>query len=150
LHPQQYSAAPSRSHSLRPLRVRPLVPLRKHTRRQPRMAQEVATPRYVSLDMRQPSLPILRRSLATLGALGGAVCMRSWDNSLPVALWLPTLLLASSAALIWRRHIGGQLLARAVWWSNLILGTLIATSGGSSERGIAALLALCTGGALIL
>jgi hypothetical protein len=99
--------------------------------------------------MRQLRFPIARRTLATLGALGGAVCMRSWDNTLPAALWLPTLLLVSSAALIWRRHVGGQLLARAVWWSNLLLGTLIATSGSSSERAVAALLALCTGGALI-
>jgi hypothetical protein len=99
--------------------------------------------------MRQSRFPIARRSLATLGALGGAVCMRSWNDSLPAALWLPTLLLASSAALIWRRHVGGQLLARAVWWSNLLLGTLIASSGANNERTIAALLALFTGGALI-
>jgi hypothetical protein len=92
---------------------------------------------------------LARRIIATLGALGAAVCMRSWDNHLPVALWLPTGLLALSGLLLWRRSVGGQLLARAVWWSNLILGTLIATSGGSSERGLAALLALCTGGALI-
>lgn len=89
------------------------------------------------------------RVVATVAALGAAVCMRSWDHDLPAALWLPTILLALSALLTWRRHVGGQLLARAVWWSNLILGTLIATTGGDGERGIAALLALCTGGALI-
>jgi hypothetical protein len=94
-------------------------------------------------------LTLARRIIAMLGALGAAVCMRSWDHQLPAALWLPTGLLALSGLLLWRRSVGGQLLARAVWWSNLILGTLIATTGSSSERGIAALLALCTGGALI-
>jgi hypothetical protein len=97
-----------------------------------------------------PKLTIARRIIASVGALGAAVCMRSWDHgNLPAALWLPTLLLALSSVLAWRRHVGGQLLARAVWWSNLILGTLIAISGSSSERGIAAVLALCTGAALI-
>lgn len=75
--------------------------------------------------------------------------MRSWFPHLPAALWLPTALLAASALLVWRRHVGGQLLARAVWWSNLVLGTLIAVSGGSSERTVAALLACCTGAALV-
>ena len=115
-----------------------------------RRAGKSHAPRPVSIGMLQPKFTTARRLVATLGALGGAVCMRSWnDLSLPAALWLPTLLLASSAILVWRRHIGGQLLARAVWWSNLILGTLIATSGSSSERGLAAVLSLCTGGALI-
>jgi hypothetical protein len=94
-------------------------------------------------------LSIARRTIASLGALGGAVSMRSWDRHLPAALWLPAILLALSAVLVWRRHVGGQLLARAVWWSNLILGTLIATTGSSDERVIAALLALGTGGALL-
>ena len=94
-------------------------------------------------------LTIARRSIAVTGALGAAVCMRSWGHEVPAALWIPSLLLAGSALLICRPHVGGQLVARAVWWSNLILGTLIATSGGSSERVIAALLALCTGGALL-
>jgi hypothetical protein len=94
-------------------------------------------------------LTVFRRVVATLGALGGAVCMRSWSPDVPAALWLPTALLVVSAVLIHRRHVGGQLLSRAVWWSNLILGTLIATSSGSSDRSIAALLAACTGSALI-
>lgn len=100
-----------------------------------------------TLDMSK--LTIARRSIAVAGALAAAVCMRSCDSNVPAPLWLPTLLLAASALLVCRRHVGGQLLARAVWWSNLILGTLIATSGNSSERTVAALLALCTGGALL-
>jgi hypothetical protein len=100
--------------------------------------------------MLQSRFAIARRTLAALGALGAAVCMRSWeDRPLAAALWLPTLLLVASAAFIWRRQVGAQLLARAIWWSNLILGTLIATTGDSSERGIAAILALCTGTPLI-
>jgi hypothetical protein len=93
---------------------------------------------------------VSRRAGASLGALGGAVCMRSWSGGpLPSALWLPTLLLLASALLVWRRHVGGQLLARAVWWSNLILGTVIATTANGTDRPIAAYLALCTGGALL-
>src|SRR5690349_8871986 len=83
-----------------------------------------------------------RRILASLGAIGAAICMRSWGNHLPAALWLPAGLLGASAILVHRRQVGAQLLARAVWWSNLLLGTLIATTGGSGERTIAALLAL--------
>jgi hypothetical protein len=91
-----------------------------------------------------------RRLIATLAALGAAVSMRSWgDHDLPRALWLPTLLLAASAFLVWRRQLGGQLIARAVWWSNLLLGTLIALCSSEKEQSIAALLALCSGTALL-
>jgi hypothetical protein len=93
--------------------------------------------------------PVVRRAIASAGALGGAVCMRSWGPGLPLALWLPALLLGASSLLVWRRHVGGQLLARAVLWSNLILGTLISVTGSDWERGLACWLATATGAALL-
>jgi hypothetical protein len=76
--------------------------------------------------------------------------MRLWGGTLPLALWIPTGLLALTAILVHHQRPASQLLARAVLWSNLGLGFLIATSGGSSERMVAAVLASCTGGALLL
>jgi hypothetical protein len=95
------------------------------------------------------ALTTVRRSVASLASLAGAVCMRAWGGNLPAALWMPTALLVGAALVVWRQKVGGQLLARAVWWSNLILGTIIALSGSSSERPVAGLLALATGTALL-
>lgn len=68
---------------------------------------------------------------------------------MPFGLWVPAGLLVLSAALVHRAHVGGQLLARAVLWANLLLGSLIATSSGNHERPLGALLALSTGVALL-
>jgi hypothetical protein len=75
--------------------------------------------------------------------------MRQWGGHLPWALWIPSGLLAVSALLLHHRSLGAQLTARAVFWSNLILGTLIAISSSSSERMIAGGLAIATGSALL-
>jgi hypothetical protein len=92
----------------------------------------------------------MRLVLSSVLALGAAVLMRAWGGELPWALWLPTGLLAATALLVHHRRLTSQLLARAALWSNLGLGFLIATSGSSTERDIAAGLAVCTGGALLL
>lgn len=104
-------------------------------------------PAGVPSCMDKLSLP--RRIVASAGAIGGAVAMRSWGPGLPKVLWLPAGLLALSALLVWSRSVGGQLIARAVWWSNLILGTVIALASNHSERSIAALLVASTGAALL-
>jgi hypothetical protein len=94
-------------------------------------------------------LGLPRRLIATAGAVGGAIAMRSWGPGLPQVLWLPAGLLGLSALLVWSRSVGGQLIARAVWWSNLILGTVIALASNHSERSVAALLVASTGAALL-
>ena len=78
----------------------------------------------------------VRLALASGAALLATTAMRSWDlnapdcncaSNLPVALWIPTLLLGASAILVWKQSLGAQVLARATWWANLLLGTLVAT-----------------------
>jgi hypothetical protein len=92
----------------------------------------------------------IRAVFASLLGLAAAVCMRSWDGNLPSALWIPTALLGVAAILCHHRHVGSQLLARAAFWSNLILGVLAMVIGGTGERPIGLALAACTGGALLL
>src|SRR5436190_4798128 len=94
-------------------------------------------------------LALPRRVVASLGGLAAAVAMRSWGSDVPNALWLPAGLLGLSAVLVWTRSVGGQLISRAVWWSNLLLGTIIALASNHSERGIAAVLVASTGLALL-
>lgn len=91
----------------------------------------------------------IRLVIASLCSLAAAVLMRSWNSDLPWILWAPTGLLAVSALLIHRKSLGGQMLARAAWWANLLLGAVIALAGSSSERSIAFGLALVCGTALL-
>jgi len=92
----------------------------------------------------------MRTVLASVLAFSAAVCMRSWNGHLPHALWLPAALLVAAAGLVWHRQLASQLLARAVLWSNLILGVLITALGHGRERMIAVALAAATSGALLL
>jgi uncharacterized membrane protein (DUF2068 family) len=79
-----------------------------------------------------------RLGVTTACALGAAVMMRSFGGE--VGLWIPTALLGLSAFLIYHDRTGSQLIARSVFWTNLVLGTLIAVSkemeGGSSATRI--------------
>lgn len=105
----------------------------------------------------------IRRSLATLNALVAVYAMyrlgprtvahdfSTGTHSGPwLVLWLPVSLLFVSAILVHRRSIGAQLLARAIWWSNLVLGVLISSAGNGHERKIAVVLALASGLALLV
>jgi hypothetical protein len=92
---------------------------------------------------------LMRHLIVAACALAAAACVRLWPGYLPTVLWLPALLLGASAALQLHRHVGSQLLVRAIWWSNLLLGVLIAVAGSTEERRIAAGLALATGTALL-
>jgi hypothetical protein len=96
------------------------------------------------------TLPFARRILASILCGVAAVAMRSWGGHLPFALWIPVGLLAASAVLVHHRRLASQLVARAVLWSNLILGTVIAVVVDTPERPVALLLAGATGGALLL
>ena len=58
----------------------------------------------------------------------------------------PGVLLLACAALVYRDHLPSQLLVRAGLWSNLILGTLLATSAsGDGEIGVVMALATAAG-----
>jgi hypothetical protein len=91
----------------------------------------------------------VRRAVAACASLGAAAIFHLFDDHVPWALWLPTGLLIASAALVWHGRLTSQLLARAVWWSNLLLGALLAVSGASSERALGGWLAISTGAALL-
>ena len=91
-----------------------------------------------------------RLGVATVASLGAAVLMRSWDGSVPAALWIPTAFLALSALLLHHGVAGSQLIARSAWWATLVLGTLVALDmSGRSDGRVGMLLALTTGTALL-
>jgi len=92
-----------------------------------------------------------RRIVATLAALVAAFVMRSWDHGrdLPFALWIPTIALLLTAVGLHVRSPGVRLVVRAVWWANLMLGTMIATVERGHDGKLALLLALSTGIALL-
>jgi hypothetical protein len=87
--------------------------------------------------------------IAMLAPLPGAVVMRAWENHPPAALWIPAILLAISGLLAQHGQVGSQLIARSIWWANLVLGTLISIAGGSHEKPLGLVLALATGTALL-
>src|SRR5512138_2198895 len=87
---------------------------------------------------------------ASLLAVAAAVAMRSWPGHPPAALWMPAGLLAAAAVLLHHRHLGSQLLARAVLWSNLLLGTLASVVSVNGDRPVGLVLAWTTGAALLL
>ncbi len=92
----------------------------------------------------------LRGLVVSLLCLAAAVCMRSWGGHLPWQLWMPTGFLLAAAVLAHHQHVGSQLLARAVLWSNLLLGAVVAYAGNSREEPIASVLAVVTGLALLV
>jgi hypothetical protein len=67
-----------------------------------------------------------------------------WKVAAPLAA------LAVAAAVIHLPRLGPQLLARAAWWSNLVVGVLLCVLGGSSERDWGFALAVLCGGALLV
>ena len=98
----------------------------------------------------QPLARWARLGVTTSCALGAAVLMRTWGGDVPAALWVPTGLLVLSAALIHHRQLGSQLVARSVWWANLVLGTVISLGSTSGhERAVGVLLCLAMGTALL-
>lgn len=93
-------------------------------------------------------MAILRRTGTFLGGAAATVAL-GIEIEHAAAIAIPVSLLALSIVLSQRKHFGGQLFARAVWWANLVLGFFLATSGVSSERPMGALLALGCGAALL-
>src|SRR5262245_8289938 len=92
----------------------------------------------------------MKRAVVSLLCLVAAVCMRTWTGPLPWELWIPAGLLLATAVLIHGRHIGSQLPARAVLWSNLILAAMVASFGGHGDVPVAAVLGGATAASLLL
>lgn len=90
-----------------------------------------------------------RLVLAAFACLAGAASFACFSSP-PVALLLPAGLLVASAGLIFRGELASHVFARAVLWSNLLLGFLIGLSGHGEEQLVGAAIALCTGAALQL
>ncbi len=86
---------------------------------------------------------------AALACLAGAVGFACFHHA-PSALLLPGALLCVSAGLIFRSELASHVFARAVLWSNLLLGFLIAVSGSGEEQLVGGFIALTTGAALHL
>jgi hypothetical protein len=92
----------------------------------------------------------MRAVCASVLGVIAAVCMRSWAGNLPFALWIPTAFLGAAALLCHHRHVGSQLLARAAFWSNLLIGVLALVLGSSGERPVGVALIATTGAALLV
>jgi hypothetical protein len=75
--------------------------------------------------------------------------MVTWQHDMLRVFGLPAGLLALSAALAHHGRTGSQLLARGVWWANLVLGTLLCLAGGGSERLFGLSLVIATGAPLL-
>jgi len=79
-----------------------------------------------------------RRLVSGLGGVGAAVFLLLKSDGEPLA-----------AVLIHHGALGAQLLARAIWWANLVLGEFLALSSSSSEQEAGSLMVLGCGIAVI-
>ncbi|MEZ4410937.1 MAG: hypothetical protein R3A52_31335 [Polyangiales bacterium] len=93
----------------------------------------------------------MRSALAALlGLVGAGFFVFKIHGDAKAAAYIPpaALLVAAAAAQIpW---LGAQLLARGLWWSNLVLGALLVFFGGGSESSLGAGLAAACGAALVM
>lgn len=97
-----------------------------------------------------PSRSPWRSALASFAAVIAALAFGWMHHAPPLVLWIPGGLLVVAAALVWRRGLPGDLLVRAVLWSNLVLGFLLALSGSAEERAQGGVIALATGAGLLI
>jgi hypothetical protein len=93
---------------------------------------------------------LARLAIATIGPMVAAVGLSRADGRPAVAIWVPIALLVLSAALVHRRAVGSQILARSVWWANLVLGILLSIAGSpSAARSLGAILVVACGAPLL-
>lgn len=81
------------------------------------------------------------------GALGFALNLR---GSAKPAAWIPVITLALVSFLAPVTRLYAQLLARGVWWSNLVLGVLLSVMGSRGERPLGLALTLGCAAALLV
>jgi hypothetical protein len=96
------------------------------------------------------------RALAAFASLAAAAVMaadavvaRNLGAPIVAVLGLPVVMLALAAVLVVREGLGAQLLARASWWSYLALGVVWSFGPAEALPAAGALLATCTGVALL-
>ncbi|MFO0610524.1 MAG: hypothetical protein U0324_45605 [Polyangiales bacterium] len=95
----------------------------------------------------------LRQILAALAGLGGAAVFATFiyvEQTVKKQAYIPVIALAVAAVAAQLRPLGAQLLARGLWWSNLVLGVLLCVTGNGREVGIGAALAAGCGAALVV
>jgi hypothetical protein len=79
--------------------------------------------------------PLRARALiASIVAVVGAVSFRIAMSTNEATIYIPVVAIIIGALVIHLRPLGAQLLGRALFWSNFILGTLLCLIGSGSER----------------
>ena len=92
----------------------------------------------------------VQKLAAGVGSLVAAMALGSLARGDLWKLGLPLVALVVAAFLVHRGTLGPQLVARAVWWANLGLGTAFCVFGGRSEGTEGLVLALGCGAALLV
>lgn len=88
--------------------------------------------------------------IASLVAVAGALVFRLSINTGELTIYVPVIAIAAGAVAIHFRSLGAQLLGRALFWSNFVLGSLLCFIGSGSERTAALALLIGCGIALVL
>jgi hypothetical protein len=98
----------------------------------------------------------IRRFVASLASAIGGVALyhdfaRNGPDRVCEKLFMMSLVVVPviAAAVIWLRPIAAQLLARATWWSLLLVGAVMALFGDSEMRSLGGYIAVCNATALI-
>jgi hypothetical protein len=95
----------------------------------------------------------VRQTLAALSGLVGAAIFARFVLGVPSAkppAYIPVVALVVAALVSQLRGLGAQLLARGLWWSNLVLGIVFTVTSHNDEIHLGAALATCCALALIL
>lgn len=93
----------------------------------------------------------LRATAAGIAAAAGAVGFRMslGFEPKPVA-WLPVIAALAGALVVQLPALAAQLLARGLWWSNVVLGVMVVAAGSRHESLVGLPLVLGSGAALAL
>jgi len=91
-----------------------------------------------------------QRVVATIGSLMALVQLFALAHRDAEKVAIALVALLAAAGLVHMRSLGPQLVARAVWWANLGLGTAFCVFGGRSERLSGLVLAFACGTALLV
>jgi hypothetical protein len=92
---------------------------------------------------------ILRRTVAGLAGLVGGLALFIDAKGDRAKLAIPIVGLFLAGLIAHGSTLGPQLLARAIWWSNLGLGTILCVLGSSHERNVGVIMTLGCGVALL-
>jgi hypothetical protein len=79
-------------------------------------------------------VPLWRKLAAGVLGVSGSIALVIEAKQEAWKVGIPILALIAAALVVHRPTLGPQLLARAIWWSNLGLGAILCFVGGSSER----------------